>query len=285
MSRSSLRYLLLLPGALSIAILFASYLNFFRASFLQQGDGGISVGGTANIDSYLRILGSWSELLIIADTLWISLWLTLASLILALPLALIIARSTSATMRRVVLLTTAVTFLAGGVTRAYSWIIILGNNGLFNAVLKKLGIIDAPIRMIYNWTGVSIALVHFLLPFTIFTLVGAIRNLPLSVEDAARNLGATRTRAFVFVTMPLLLPGIIATAYLTYSIALSSFLFPLLLGGGRARMVANYIYERLFVLYDIPFAAATSVIFLIASFGALACFGLIEKAVRWAVRA
>jgi putative spermidine/putrescine transport system permease protein len=285
MNRSPLRHLLLVPGVLSIAVLFASYLNFFRASFLQMSDGGLSVGGTPNIDSYVRILGSWSEFFIIAETLWVSLWLTIASLILALPLALIIARSTSTTVRRIVLLTTAVTFLSGGVTRAYSWIIILGNNGLFNALLKKLGLIDVSIRMIYNWTGVSIALVHFLLPFTIFTLVGAIRNLPASVEDAARNLGASRTQAFMFVTMPLLLPGIIVTACLTYSIALSSFLFPLLLGGGRARMAANYIYERLFVLYDIPFAAATSVIFLIASFAAIACIGRIERAVRWAVRA
>ncbi len=271
---------LTVPALLSIGLLFSAYGLFGWTSFYRATPGGLGVGGDFTFDNYLRIFGSWRELAVIGETLWISFALTMISLVIAVPMALVIARSPSRLVRSILLFTLAVTFLSGGVTRAYAWLVLLGNKGLINLALVHLGVIERPIRLVFNWLGVSISLVHFLLPFTVFTLVGAVKNLPLSVEEAARNLGATRTKTFFRVTLPLLSSGLVVAASLTYSLALSSFLFPLLLGGGRVRMVANHIYERLFVAYDVPFAAATSAVFLALSFAVILGFAGLERLVR-----
>ncbi|MFD2854130.1 ABC transporter permease subunit [Seohaeicola zhoushanensis] len=82
------------------------------------------------------------------------------------------------------------------------------------------------------------------------------------------------------VTMPMLLPGLMVTLTLIFSIALASFLFPMLLGGGKVRMIANQIYDRMFVDYDIPYAAATSVVFLVSAFVAIWLMTLLSKQVK-----
>ena len=271
---------LIVPALASVIFLFAAYLFFGWASFYKATEGGLGFGGDFTFYNYERILGSVGELAIIGQTLWMSLQLTIITVAIAVPMALVIARSKSRHVRSILMLALAVTFLSGGVTRAYAWLVLLGNNGLINMLLISVGIVSKPVRFIYNWLGVSISLVHFLLPFTVFTLVGAVKNLPIAVEEAARNLGATRMKAFFLVTLPLLASGIVVAASLTYSIALSSFLFPMLLGGGRVRMVANYIYERMFVAYDVPFAAATSVVFLVVAFVVILSFSGLERLVR-----
>lgn len=274
-------FLLLLPALGAIAVLFGAYGWFLWASFFRPlAGGGLAVGGPPTIQNYAQILSSPEELAILGDTLWVSMELTAITLVIGLPMALAIARSRSKLFRGFILFSIAVTFLSGGVTRAYAWLIMLGNRGLINSWLQALGLTSGPIPLVHNWTGVSIALIHFLLPFLVFTLVGSIKNVPISVEEAARNLGAGRIRTFVLVTLPLLSSGIVVAVALTYSLALSSFLFPMLLGGGRVRMVANYIYERIFVSYDMPLAAATSVVFLAVAILAIASFSGLERLVR-----
>lgn len=280
-ARRRCSFCLLLPACAAIVVLFSAYGWFVWASFYRPGaEGGLAVGGAPGLHNYVRILSSPQELAILGDTLWVSLQLTAVTLVIGLPMALAIARSRSKLFRGFILFSLAVTFLSGGVTRAYAWLIMLGNRGLINSWLQQLGLTSGPIQLVHNWTGVSIALVHFLLPFLVFTLVGAIKNVPVSVEEAARNLGASRMRTFLLITLPLLSSGIVVAVALTYSLALSAFLFPMLLGGGRVRMVANYIYERIFVSYDLPFAAATSVVFLIVAIAVIASFSALERLAR-----
>lgn len=271
---------LILPAVISTSFVFVAYFWFAKASFYQPVPGGIAFGGEASFANYIKILTSSRELAMIGQTLWVSFKLSVMTLVLAMPLAIVIVRSNSRFVRSFLLLTLAVTFLSGGVTRAYAWLVLLGNKGVINSVLVNVGLIDKPIRIIYDWLGVSIALVNFLLPFAVFVLIGAVKNVPASVEEAARGLGASRTGTFFRITLPILAPEIVVAASLTFSIALSSFLFPLLLGGGRVRMMANYIYERLFVTYDAPLAAATSVVFLGVAMATILIFAGVEKLVR-----
>jgi putative spermidine/putrescine transport system permease protein len=119
--------------------------------------------------------------------------------------------------------------------------------------------------------------VHFLLPFFTLTLFGGLKTVPASLEEAARNLGASRLRSFVAVTLPLSVPALIAASTLTYAVALSSFLFPDLLGGGRNPMAANLIYQKILDAFDIPAAAAMAVLFLVI---ALACVGVLSQLER-----
>ncbi|MFA5521192.1 MAG: ABC transporter permease [Castellaniella sp.] len=229
---------------------------------------------------YARYLGSPSERDVLWRTLWISTELTLGSLIIGYPMAYVIVRSASSGWRRFLMLSLVVTFLSGTVTRAYAWLIILGNSGLINTFLRKTGFTDAPVHLIYNETGVFISLLHFVLPFFVLTMMAPLKNISRSLEDAAVNLGASRWRSFFLVTLPLSVPGIVAASSLTFAVALSSFLFPLVLGGGRVRMAANAIYELIFTRFDLPLASAGATVFLVLSLFFVWVFGMLQRAVQ-----
>ena len=126
--------------------------------------------------------------------------------------------------------------------------------GLVNLGLTALGILKKPVRFLYNWKGVIICLVYFVIPYAAFSLIGPIRNVPRTLEEAAVNMGASRLTVFLRVVLPLTLPGIVEAASLTYSLALSAFLFPMMLGGGKVKMMSNVIYETIYVTFDFPFA-------------------------------
>ena len=274
----------LISPALVIGIfIVAAYGYFALSSFFLKGPPGSQFAGEPTLANYWRVLTSSSDRSVLFGTLWASLVISLITITIAVPMAMVIVRAKREWVGNLIMLAIAVTFLSGGVTRAYSWLVLLGNKGVINLGLTNLGVIDRPIRFLYNWSGVGISISHYLLPFAVFTLIGAVRNLNTSVEEAARSLGASRTKTFWLITIPMLLPGLVVTLVLIYSIALASFLFPMLLGGGKVRMVANQIYDRMFVEYDVPFAAATAVVFLISAFASIWLINLIAKKIGKAV--
>jgi putative spermidine/putrescine transport system permease protein len=268
---------LLGPATLVIAAFFAAQAIFVYESLLRTLPGGASMIGPPGLQNYIRFFSEPAYFSVLLDTLLISAELTLIVVCAGFPIAFVIARTGSRLLRAFLLFAIVVTFLSGGVTRAYAWLIILGNRGLVNSLLHAAGLTDAPIQLVYNRVGVFISLVHFLLPFMVLTLVGPLRNVPRTLEDAARNLGASRWRAFVYVTLRLSLHGTMNAAALTYVVALSSFLFPMLLGGGRVQFMANLIYSQIFTAYDIPFAAAAAFIFLLISVAAVILFSRLSR--------
>ena len=153
---------------------------------------------------------------------------------------------------------------------------LLGNRGLLNQILAAVGL--PPLQLVHNKVGVVIGVVHFLLPFFVLALLGTIKNIPVALEDVARNLGAAGWRVFVHVTLPLSLPGLITTCSLTFVGALSAFLFPELLGGGRTHMAATIIYQRIVTNYNVPEAAAMAALFLLLSWGCWAAWACSSSA-------
>jgi putative spermidine/putrescine transport system permease protein len=268
---------LLSPGTFVIAVFFAAQAIFIYESLLRTLPGGTSMIGPPGLQNYVRFFTQPAYFGVLLDTLLISAELTIVVVCAGFPIALVIARTGSRLLRSFLLFAIVVTFLSGGVTRAYAWLIILGNRGLINSLLHAAGLTDTPIQLVYNRVGVFISLVHFLLPFMVLTLVGPLRNVPRTLEDAARNLGASRWRTFIHVTLRLSLPGMMNAAALTYVVALSSFLFPMLLGGGRVQFMANLIYSQIFTAYDIPFAAAAAFIFLLISVAAVIIFSRLSR--------
>ncbi len=274
---------LITPALVVGLIIVAAYGYFALSSLFLKGPPGTQFAGEVTLENYWRVLSSSSDRGLLVETLVASLVISVITIAISVPMAMVIVRSKREWIGNLIMLAIAVTFLSGGVTRAYAWLVLLGNKGLVNLGLTNLGIVDKPIRFLYNWSGVGISIMHFLLPFAVFTLIGAVRNLNTSVEEAARSLGASRTKTFWLITMPMLLPGLIVTLVLVYSIALASFLFPMLLGGGKVRMVANQIYDRMFVEYDVPYAAATAVVFLVAAFASIWLINLVAKKIGKAV--
>jgi putative spermidine/putrescine transport system permease protein len=117
--------------------------------------------------------------------------------------------------------------------------------------------------LINNETAVVISVLNFVLPFFVLTLFAALRTIPEALEQAARNLGASRMRCFLTVSLPLSVPGIAAATSLSFALSLGAFLFPQMLGGGRVQVLATAIYERIQTSYDIPAAAALAMLFLV----------------------
>ena len=266
--------LLLLPVLVVLAVYFAAFLQFGAASVLHQVPGTAMTGGPASWRNYQAVLQSELARTTFFDTLVLSCAVTALAAALGYPLAYLMARTASSRTRNLILFVLIVSFLSGGITRAYAWMIILGNNGPINRTLRDLGL--GTVRLINNDAGVVISLVHFVIPFFVLTLTGAIKNVPMALEEAARNLGGSRWAAFITVTAPLSFPGLLSALLLTLTVTLSSFLFPLLLGGGRVQMVANLIYDKMLSSFDMPAASAMSMLFLLLSLIPLAGFGMIR---------
>ena len=268
-------YILLLPALTALGLFAAAFLTFIMVSFSTATPGTVLTSGPATLANYRSVLASPLAHSTALDTLRLAGLMTLLTALLGYPLAYVLARSTSRLLRRLVLFGLIVTFLSGGVTRAYAWLIILGNRGLINQALLAMGL--PTVKLAYNETGVVIGVVHFLLPFFVLTLLAALKNIPLTLEESARNLGASRWRVFWHVVLPLSIPGLVSAASLSFAGALSAFLFPELLGGGRVHMASNVIFETMLTDFNLPRVAAMAALFLVLALGALALLGAIER--------
>jgi putative spermidine/putrescine transport system permease protein len=130
------------------------------------------------------------------------------------------------------------------VVRTYGWFILLANQGLINTALRWTGVIADPIALLFNQRGVVISLTHILMPFAIFPMYSVMGRLDASLKEAAQDLGADWRQAFVRVTLPLTMPGVVAGALICFTLALSAFVTPQLLGGGRVQVLPLTIYNN-----------------------------------------
>ena len=267
--------ILLLPVLAALGVFATAFTMFVVVSFSTAVPGTVLTAGPATLANYSSVLHSPLAQDAAWDTLRLAGLMTLLTTLLGYPLAYVLARSPSRGLRRAVLFGLVVTFLSGGVTRAYAWLIILGNRGLINQALMALGL--PTFRLAYNETGVVIGVVHFLLPFFVLTLLAALKNIPLSLEEAARNLGASRWNVFLHVVLPLSVPGLVSAASLSFAGALSAFLFPELLGGGRVHMASNVIYETILTDFNLPRVAAMAGLFLVLALTALGLLGFVLR--------
>lgn len=125
--------------------------------------------------------------------------------------------------------------------RAFAWVTLLRSRGLVNETLLALGVIDAPLRLIWNEFAISIGMIHYMIPYAVLPLYASMRDIDPRLVPAARGLGASRAEAFRKVFLPLTKPGIIAAGVLVFIFSLGFYVTPAILGGGRTLMVAEYI--------------------------------------------
>jgi ABC-type spermidine/putrescine transport system permease subunit I len=140
------------------------------------------------------------------------------------------------------------------VIRIFGWIVILGRKGLVNEALVGLGL--EPVKLLYTETAVIIGLVNIFMPFMVLPLMAAIERIPPSLEEAARNLGANWGQMFLRTILPLSLPGLISGSLLVYSVSISAFVTPALMGSPRERMAGQQIYDEVLVSFNWPSASS-----------------------------
>jgi putative spermidine/putrescine transport system permease protein len=167
--------------------------------------------------------------------------------------------------------------LTSVVVRTFAWVVILGRQGIVNSVLANLGWIDAPVKLLYTRGGLIVALANVQLPLMVLPLITALQKLDPNLEDASAALGASAFRTFFRVTLPLTLPGIIAGCLLTFSATITAFISQSLIGGGQMLFMPMYIYQQASSLQNWPFAAAISLVFLVAVLACVTLFNLLGR--------
>jgi putrescine transport system permease protein len=187
---------------------------------------------------------------------------TVLCLLLGYPMAYYIARQ-APRRRQVLLLAVILPFWISFLLRVYAWIGLLGNKGAINHALMKIGIIDSPLPMLYNDFAVYLGIVYSYLPFMILPLYANLERLNLDLLDAAADLGARRWQAFIDVTLPLSVPGIIGGCLLVFIPAVGEFTIPALLGGADTLMIGRVLWDEFFVNRDWPVASAVSIVLLL----------------------
>jgi putative spermidine/putrescine transport system permease protein len=252
----------------------APVLNLLRLSF-QEAQATGALTDTISLATWTSLLqdGFYAEL--IANSVGVSLAITLLALVCSYPIALYLHRS-SGTWRTILLVLVISPLLTSAVVRTYGWVALLYDQGLVNGVLMALGM-SAPLRLMFNTVGVVIGLTEILMPYMILSLLAGFGRLDPRCEEAAMTLGASPLRTFLRVVLPLTLPGIALGCLLTFVLALSSFITPKLLGGGRVFLLATEIYDQAMVTLNWPLAAALSIVIL-AMFGlALVLYGRLVR--------
>jgi len=224
----------------------------------QPGRGIIDVWQVAN---YTKFLTDPFYLSVLWSTLATGACVTLLTLLLGFPLAYALAHSRG-WKRSALYFGVLMPLLTSAVVRTFGWMILLGNNGFINRTLLQAGLIDHPIRLMYNLSGVIIALTEVLLPFMVLALDAALLNIDPFVVEAARNVGGRRARVFFRITLPLSLPGIVSGSILVFSLSISAFVTPSLIGGAQVKLMPTVIYQQAMALLDWPFGAAIAFIML-----------------------
>jgi putative spermidine/putrescine transport system permease protein len=146
------------------------------------------------------------------------------------------------------------------VVRTFGWIALLAQNGLVNQALQALGVVDGPVKLLFNFAGLLIGLTHIFLPFMVLVLIGAIQNIPRDVEDAARVLGASWGSAFLRITLPLSAPGILSGSILVFVLTISALVTPRLLGGPTYQVMSTLIYDEFLQRLNWPAGSAQSLL-------------------------
>lgn len=259
-------FLLFVPGLLFLAvILFFPLLQLLLLSI----DGG-------SFRPYAEALSDSTYATVIAISFRIAAISAALCLILAYPLAyfLATARALPRALGFAILL---LPFWTSLLVRSYAWMVLLGRNGVLNRWLLDAQLIHQPLKLMYNDTGVLVATVHYLLPFMVFPIFAAMRRIDPSLILAAQGLGASHWTVLRELYLPLTLKGVCAGLALVFILALSAFVTPALLGGGRVIMIANLIQMQVSQFLNWRLAGALSALVLIATIVVYSLLGMLSR--------
>ncbi len=200
---------------------------------------------------------------VIWTTLWTSSLVTLLTLLLAYPVAYSLCKAGSKFTMAGILACIIVPYFTSVIVRTYSWMVLLGHNGLINRFLLDLGLIDEPLHLMYNQAGVLIGMVYVLLPYLVLTLYSTMKSIDDNLLRAASGMGASGAYAFFTVFWPLSLPGVVSGGLIVYILALGFFITPSLMGSSNDVMIAMLIQREVEVDMNWGLAAVLSLVLLV----------------------
>ena len=226
------------------------------------------------LSNYAKFFTDSFSISILFDTLLLGVKATLVCLVFGFPIAWLCARA-SARWESVLLFLVILPILTSVVVRTFSWIVILGRQGVLNQIALGLGLVSEPLRLLYTEVGVVMVLAQVQMPLMVLPILTVLSRMDPNLADASRVLGAGEWRTLWKVTLPLSVPGIIAGCILTYSASITAFVTQSLIGGARLIYMPLDIYQQAVGANNWPFAAAISIIFMVAVMAVVAVLSLI----------
>jgi putative spermidine/putrescine transport system permease protein len=244
---------LTLPASVLVIVFFALPVGGFLVRSLSD-----PVWGFQN---YVAFLEKPVYQRVLFNSLSISALCTLGCILIGYPLAYTIAHASEAA-RRALVFVVLIPFWTSILVRTFAWMVLLQKQGLINDALIRLGVIGAPIALIYNRSGVLIGMVQVLLPLLVLPLYSAMLRIDRSYPLAAATLGAPPIRNFLRIYLPLSLPGLMSGATLVFVSALGYYITPALLGGPADIMIAQMIERQIGTIGNWGMASALAVVLL-----------------------
>lgn len=213
---------------------------------------------------YVAFFNSGFRRTVLWRTLEIATITTLVSLVVGFLTAFVVSRAPPR-WRSVLIIAAVFPLLTGVVVRSFAWLIVLGKNGILNSFLLWVGVVDAPLSMLYTQGSVIVAMVYLFVPLMILTLVGVLEGIPDDLLQAAASLGATPAATFRQVVFPLAVPGLIVGAVLVFTGSFTAYATPQLLGGERQMVMGTLLHQRAMVAFDWPGASTVAAIMVVVT--------------------
>jgi len=278
------RWLLILPPLLFLVVFFL--IPFGLAFKISFADATISIppfsnllsvtpdghyGLTFTFDNYRYLVTDDVYLLSYIFSLRTAFLSTIICLLIGYPMAYAIARAPRSA-QTILLLLIILPFWTSFLLRVYALQGIISEHGLLNNLLLALGIIHAPLQIMHTTLAVYIGIVYSYLPFMILPLYATLEKLDGTLLEAAADLGTPPWRAFLEITLPLSMPGIIAGSLLVFIPAIGEFVIPALLGGPDSLMIGRVLWDEFFANHNWPVASAVATAFLLLLVGPIAIY-------------
>ena len=256
-------YWLTAPGTLVILALVAAPLVLTLSLSFFPFDPAIGVGDRLTWANYREVLTDSYYHEIFLRSFWLVLLVTVISVLIGVPEAYVLMQLPQR-WRAVFMVVVLGPLLISVVVRTLGWAVLMGSEGVINDTLRWLGLIDTPVRMMFTFTGVLVALVHVLVPFMVLAVWTSLQKLDPATEQAAESLGASRATVMLRIVFPQVMPGILSGALIVFALAASAFATPSIIGGRRLKVVPTAAYDEFLSTLNWPLGAAIAVLLLIA---------------------
>jgi len=240
------------------------------STFFARVDG-VIVGIQATLDNYRLVLTDTLYIAAYLGSLKVALIATVLALLLGYPMAYAIARAPES-RRAFLLALVMLPFWTSFLVRVYAWMTLLRPSGIINTVLMDLGLVADPLPMLNTDGAVYLGLVYAYLPFMVLPLYARLERLDPTLLEAAADLGAKPWRAFLQVTLPLSLPGVLAGGLLVFIPVMGEFVIPELMGGPDTLMIGKVLWNEFFSNRDWPLASALTMMLLVVLVAPIALF-------------
>jgi putative spermidine/putrescine transport system permease protein len=278
--------ILTMPACIVIAAGIVLPLAYMLILSVQVPDPGeVALTNDLTLTSYQKFFTSpfyWNVLL---KTVWVSGVTTAVCAFLGFTLAVSIWL-TSSRWRGLCVLAVISPLLISIVTRAYGWMVVLGEYGLINNILIRVGIITTPLHMMFTNFAIIVGLVHVFLPLMTLPILTSLDRVDRNIPEAASSLGASALTVGIKILLPMVVPGLVSGITMVFSLSMSSYILPALMGGADSGMMTTLIYQQFVVTFNWQFGAALVAVLLATSLGIVAflIFETTRRTRKWMVR-